>query len=338
MAERVLKGIHVNKESRSYIDCLYAVLTGSNKYSGPKYMLSGMTGFAFIFVAHKDLILASTEMYPLKTTAHNSMEILGYYTETYEGIKSSPTFPLYQKKAVQRVKESIDNGTAVIAWDMGVTDFSVIFGYDDEDEVFFYKDHCHEDEQVLLYKNFGKSNANYWMCQIIGEKVDKDIRDIYFESLEAAVDCFETSYIDEIILRREFASGRMAYKYLLEALKSGDFYDIGAGRILYYNILSRNEAYLYMKEVKDELPEAYDAYIKYEELNSIYLSIKKLLPNYPKHGEVYRLDRKNILPRIIEYCTKAYEVEEQAIAELKCILGERLSNRYVDIYDVKKFK
>lgn len=338
MADRILKDIYIYKESRSYIDCLYTVLTSSNKYMGSKYMLSGMTGFAFIFVAHKDLILASTEMYPLKTTALNSMEILGYYTETYDGIKTSPTFPLYQKRAIQRVKESIDDGVAVIAWDMGITDFSVIFGYDDEDEVFFYKDRYQNDEQVLLYKNFGRAGASYWMCQIIGERVNKDIRDIYFESLEFAVDCFETPYIDEIILRREFASGKMAYKYLLEALNGEEFYDLGLGKLLYYNVLSRNEAYLYLNEVKEELPEVYPAYLKYMELNQIYDLIKKLLPDYPRPNEEYKIDRKNVLPKLIEYCKKAYEVEEEAIGELKHILRERLSNRYIDIYDVKKYK
>lgn len=337
MAERILKDINLKQESRPYIDCLYSVLTSSGRYFGSKYMLSGMTGFAFIFVAHRDLILASTEMYPLRTTAVNAMEILGFYTETYDGIKTSPTFPLYQRRAIQRVKESIDSGIGVIVWDMGITDFSIIIGYDDEDEVFFYKDRCHKDEQVLLYKNFGKPDANYWMCQIIGEKVNKDIRDIYMESLEFAVDCFETPYIDEIILRKEFASGKMAYKYLLDALNNENLYELGAGKILYYNIISRNEAYLYMNEVKEELPELYSAYLKYSELNDIYQHIKKLLPNYPRQGEIYRLNR-NTLPEIIEYCSRACEVEEQAIGELKQILGERLNNRYVDIYDVKKFK
>jgi hypothetical protein len=50
------------------------------------------------------------------------------------------------------------------------------------------------------------------------------------------------------------------------------------------------------------------------------------------------IDRKTVLPQIIKLCSKAYKVEEQAIEEIKNILEERLSNRYVDIYDVKKFK
>lgn len=338
MGDCIIRDIKVNNESRPYIDCLYSVLTSSDKYMGPKYMLSGMTGFPFIFVVHKDLILASTELYPLKTTAVKSMEILGFYSETYDGIKTSPTFPLYQKRALKRVKESIDNGIAVIAWDMGITDFSVIFGYDDEDEVFFYKNRYQKYDQILLYKNFGISEANYWMCQIIGEKVDKDIRDIYLESLEFAVDCFETSYIDEIILRREVASGRMAYEYLIKALNRDEIYDFGAGKLLYYNAISKNEACLYLNEVRKELPETYPAFLKYKELNKIYKAIMKLLPDCSGIKEVYHIDRKDVLPKIIEYCKRAWEVEEQAIGELKHILRERLSNRYIDIYDVKKFR
>lgn len=338
MSGCILKNIQVNNESRSYIDCLYSVLTSSGKYAGPKYMLSGMAGFPFIFVVHRDLIAASTELYPLKTTAVNAMERMGFYLETYDGIKSSPTFSMYQNRAMQRVKESIDRGVAAIAWDMGITDFIVVFGYDDEDEVFFYRDRYHKDNQVLLYSNFGKSRSNYWMCQIIGEKVDKDIRDIYMESLEFAVDSFHTCYIDEIIFRGEVASGKKAYDYLIDALTGNDFYDFGAGKLLHYNIVSKNEACLYLSEVKRELPEVSPAYLKYRELNEIYKDIKKLLPDYWESVDKYHIDRIDALPGIIEKCKRAKEVEEQAVLELKNLLGERLSNRYVDVYDVKKFK
>lgn len=37
---------NLNKGPRSYIDCLYALLTSAGLFNHPKYILSGMTGMA----------------------------------------------------------------------------------------------------------------------------------------------------------------------------------------------------------------------------------------------------------------------------------------------------
>jgi len=338
MGGRILERIDVEKESRPYIDCLYSVLRASGKFNGPKYLLAGMTGFSFIFVTHKDLILASTEVYNMKATSCKALDILGYYSEAYDGLKTNATFPLYQKVAIKRIKESIDEGVATIVWSPGITDFGVIYGYDDEDEVFFYKDRFNKEQQILLYSNLGKAEANYWMCHIIGDRIEKDIRDIYIQSLEFAVDCWETVYVDEIFLGKEFASGRMAYEYLIEALKKKDFHDLGAGKIIYYNTFSKKEAFLYLKDVKEEIPEAEPAYLKYKKLHEIYQRLIKLIPPAPIRGVDFKIDRAKNMDEIIELCTEAREVEEEAVGELKKLLKETLNNRYIDIYDVKKFK
>jgi hypothetical protein len=338
MGSRILEGIEPVRESRSYIDCLYSVLTAAGRFNGPKYMLAGMTGFAFIFVAHRDLIIASTEMYKLKTTGWNALNMLGYYSEVYDGLKTDATFPLYQKRAVQRIRESIDEGMAAIVWAPGVTDFGVITGYDDEDGVFFYKDCFRKETQVLLYENLGRVEASYWMCQVIGDRVDKDIRDIYMDSLEFAVDSWEMAYVEETVNRGEMASGRKAYEYLINALGRHDLSDMGAGKTIFYNMFTRKEACRYLEAVKEEIPDVYPAYLKYRELNEIYQEVGRHLPPRPAPRAEYRLDRVRQLPKLIGYCREALRVEEEAVGELKLLLKERLNNRYVDIYDVKKFR
>jgi len=337
MGARVLEQTGPVKESRAYIDCLHSVLTAAGRFKGPKYLLSGMTGFAFIFSAHKELIVASTEMYGLRTVALNALDILGYYSEVYGGLKTSQTFPLHQKMAIKRVRESITAGMGVIVWAPEKTDFAVITGYDDEDGVFFYRDRHNRDMQVLLYSNLGRAEANFWMCQIIGENIEKDIKDIYLDSLEYAVDIWETPYIDEVIHNRALASGRKAYEYIADGLRSPGINEAGAGRLLYYNIIAREEAFRYLEAVKEELPECCPAYLRYKELHEIYQRIRKLLPEQPIFLPGYKIDRDK-LPAIIECCEEARQAEEKAVDELKLLLKERLGNRYVDILDVKKFK
>ena len=175
------------------------------------------------------------------------------------------------------------------------------------------------------------------MCQIIGENIEKDIKDIYLDSLEYAIDIWETGYIDEVVHNKALASGRKAYDYLVSGMKGREFNDTGVGRILYYNIIAREEAFRYLEIVKEELPECYPAYLKYKALHEIYQRAKELLPAQPIFEPGYRIERDK-LPFLIECCEEAWEEEEKAVEELKLLLKERLSNRYVDILDVKKFK
>jgi len=96
------------KESRSYIDCLYAVLKYKGMFSLPKFMLSGMSGIAFKFVVHKRLLPSSLDMYNWVTENWKAVDTLGIYTETYEGSQLNPTFPLYRKEAIKKIKDSGD--------------------------------------------------------------------------------------------------------------------------------------------------------------------------------------------------------------------------------------
>lgn len=330
---KILEDIDIRKESRPFTDCLYTILTNKGLFDGPKYMLSGMTAMAFVYVAHERLIPPSTEMYTLAATSWEAVDRLGIYSEIYQGMKFNPTFPLYQKKAIERTKESINKGIAALVWAPGITDFGVIYGYDDEDEAFFYKDRFNEDEQILLYNNIGKAEASFWMIQIIGNKINKDIRDIYIESLESAIDYWELIYTPDKT-RKEFGAGRKAHDFLIEALKNDDFHDRGACKIINYKIVAIEEICQYLIEVKKEFPEIENANFYYRELNKVYKQIRKIIPEI-----IYRntkIDRKH-MPKLIENLEEAKEIEEKAISELKCFLRELLNNRYIDIYDVKKF-
>ncbi len=337
MKSKILDNIILKRESSGFIDCLYAVLNGRKEFDKPKYLLSGMTGFCFVFSAHKNLILASTKMYELNTTSRECLDIIGYYSECYDGLKTDLTFPLHQKKAIERIKESIDKGNPVIVWAAGIVDFQVIHGYDDEDEIFFYKDRYNEDDQVLLYKNFGKANASYWMCQIIDEKIQKDIRDIYMDSLIFALDRWELSYYNERTTNREIASGRKAHHYLIEALKNNEFDERGAYKILHYLINSRREAYHYLSHVSEEFPNIQDICKLYKELYSLDNENVKYIPTLRELLEGQRIDNKIPLSSIIHYCSLAYEIQEAAMKKLGEFLNETLNNRYVDFYDIRKF-
>ena len=118
MNQKILEIYNLKKGPRSYIDCLYALLTSAGLFYLPKYMLSGMTGMAFKFVIHKRLLPSSLDLYYWQEENWQAVNSLGIYNETYSDTPMNATFPLYQKNMLHKIISSIDDGKAVIGWEI----------------------------------------------------------------------------------------------------------------------------------------------------------------------------------------------------------------------------
>jgi hypothetical protein len=337
MGKRILDNIELIRGSHPFIDCLYGVLTSANLFDKPKYMLSGMTGLSFKFIAHKRLLVSSTLMYDRALEHSDAIDILGIYSESWAGRINNPTFQLHQKYLIKRIRESIDNGYGVVGWitigQRKDVDFGIIYGYDDYDRVLYYKTRGKNEQLVMLYENVGIVNAASWCYHFIGEKVEKDIIDIYRKSLETAIDEWEIPYKLPHQTNSEFASGRKAYEHMTEALEKGDYDEYGANSIINYYINYKLEIYEYLKEVIKEFPELDRALERYGELNGICHSMEDLIDR--RWGR-NKLDRSNA-PVLVKCFKEAQVIEERAVNELKKYFKELLDNRYIDYYDIKKF-
>lgn len=332
MTYRLIENIQIKRESRSFIDCLHSVLTAAGLFNGPKYMLSGMTAVAFKFIVNKHLLPGGFEMYSRPLEHWYGVDTLGIYSETYGGFKSNPTFPLYQRHAIDKIRESIDRNVGAIVWAPDFLDYAVVHGYDDSDRVFFYRDRYNSDDQVMLYDNFGMVKIACWNYHLIWkEKVERDIRDIYDESLLNAVFDWETAYKMERETNREFGSGRKAYDYLIDAFRSNDFNDYGACYDINANIISKNEIYMYMKKVAEEIPQLEGALSKYRELDGIYKNISEYIPDAETNSMIDRA----ALNELVNLFMIAKEVEEAAMGEIKVYHREALRNMFFDLYEVK---
>jgi len=333
MTSKILSNIELVGDSEYYIDSLHAVLTSAGLYEGPKYLLSGMTGTGFKLISHKRIIPPSRYMYHLDIDSWKAIDRLGIYNEVFCGFKTSPTFELYQKKAIERIKESIDKGVGALFWNP-TNGFGVINGYDEEDKVFFYLDRFKKGNQILLYTNLGKIRASFWVCQVIGEKIDKDIRDIYLDSLECAVDEWENSDNVPVFSKNEYVSGRLAYDYMIKALESDNFSERGAFNTIRFAIITKEYIAKYLEEVIKEFPKLLQTSVKYHSLNEVFEKIKDIISKMYTGTKV--TDRR-YLPKLVDYLREGKRIEESAIGEVKVFLWELLNNRQIDSYDVKKF-
>lgn len=156
-----LLDLTMKRQSKSFTDSLYAILTAAGLYDGPLYRLSGLTGMAFKFTVHERLLPMSVSAYGQWVAEHKPVaDNLGLLT-VIDGTRTRlPTFRYYQQDAIGWIKDSLDRGQGVIYW---IPEFGVIHGYDDEDRVFYYKDGWSDENGIVLYDNLGLNFTGFFL-------------------------------------------------------------------------------------------------------------------------------------------------------------------------------
>jgi hypothetical protein len=314
----ILKDIHMRRESKSFTDAMYAILTAANRFDGPKYMLSGLSGMAFKFSVHHKLLPMSVTAYGQWGIEHKSaIDNLGVFTVYDSGRTRHSSFEVYQKDAVQWMKQSIELGMGGVYW---IPEFGVIHGYDDDDQVFYVQDGWSEESRIVLYDNFGINMTPFWYCQIFGDKVYISMQEAVLESLRLALYDWETMY--KTLPDRSIASGRHAYIFLIRAFEQGGFDSSGAVYILDSYLSARTEIKDYMQEVKTYLPGL-------DEICSIYAELVNIVTEeLAASMSLFDGKRQLLEYRISSICAtfkKAQELEERAM-----VIARIISERYPD--------
>lgn len=278
----------IDRDSTSYINSLYSVLVGSQLFQGPKYMLSGMTGMAFKFTVVEGISPVSVNSYgPWAKENWTAVNNLGIYNETKADRCRHRTFPLMQKNAIKDIKESIDKGLGVIYW---IPHFGVIYGYDDEQKIFYYmegEDYYHKGNQSLLegkivtYDNILLNQSLIWFYQTFDEKKVKKIKDIYKDSFILAL--FDWKKGNK---SGKSASGLAAYDFMINEMKSENINAQGAAYVLDTYTTSKFEIFQYINEVKREIPELEKASGLYSTVYDIYSEIKRMIRFQNRYSKV----------------------------------------------------
>lgn len=258
----VILDVRMQRESKSFTDALYAVLTAAGLFEGPKFMLSGLSGMAFKFTVHEKLLPMSVTAYGQWGTEHRrAVDNLGIFLVDDGGRTRHDSFRAYQRIAIDCVKQSLDRGLACLYW---IPEFGVIHGYDEDDRVFYVQDGWSGETQYVLYDNFGLNFTPFWDCMYVGERVMIPLQDTVLESLRLALEDWETPH--KTLPDLSLGSGRLAYSFLIRALQQGGFDSYGAIYILESYMTSRIEISAYLQEVQSVLPGLEEVQHLYAEL------------------------------------------------------------------------
>jgi len=311
MAEVILRGLEMKRESKSFTDSLYAVLTGAGLFSGPKYRLSALSGMAFIFSVHERLLPLSVTAYGEWGTVHKrAADSLGIFTVTDAGRTRHPTFKKYQQDAVKWIKSSLDRGLGAVYW---LPEFGVIHGYDDADRIFYVQDGYSAESKIVLYDNFGINFTPFWYAQMFGGKVDIGEKDMVLEALRMALDDWETPH--PVPPNRSIASGRKAYSYFIHALEQGDFDSFGAVYVLDAFRGSRNEIMLFLQDAALVFPGLQEAATCYEQI----VGLMEPPERWTVSANRGRTLGQESIPALIGVLKEAEKLEERAMGVFKSI-------------------
>jgi hypothetical protein len=328
MCKKVLQNIAIVNGSSSYINCLHAILKAADLFDGPAFLLAGLTGMCFKFSIVKGISPISINSYgPWARDHWTAVNHLGIYNSARADRCRHRTFPMLQKKAIEEVVASIDNGLAVLYWG---PPFSVIYGYDLTERIFYFVENDDYFQRgrkgrFSLFDNLCLNRSQFWFYQTFGEKIDKSQNEIILDSLKSANSDWNK------LASHDTAYGKMAYSLLIKTLESGDFHPLGAALTLDSYATSKKDIFQYMKAVVKVYPELSGTREHFLNVNEIYQTIKAVVGYENKYSTI----KPEGINSLIGMLKEAWQYEEMAMREIAGFIEQHAPLRPSDSFRAK---
>ena len=155
----------------SLTKCLAAVLKNS-RYKDYAEDIVATSGFAFRMWAAKDLCPSAMSIWEFQKQKEwvENGGLTCDYVERMWG--EDQLEEARRREAVQKIKESIDDGVAAVVWDLGDCEWGIIKGYDDDTQTFAIL-RIDSKEAELSYDKLGKMEIPILSALMITGKTDK---------------------------------------------------------------------------------------------------------------------------------------------------------------------
>lgn len=253
------------------------------------------------------------------------MERIGVQTKKYYAAPGAEEYSMVQAEAVAAIKEEIEAGRACVTWGIDTGEFGVIYGYDDEDKVFFPKGIGSRNTNTsmpILYSNLGKTFewAPVLYCEIPEAVQEVDWNQAYLRALHLYVEGMEA------VRENGRAYGLAAYDTIAEAVREdrldsfGFKYCIG----IYYE--RKDALLLYLEEMQKEQPS--------EALTQLIESFRTTVGLYRKMmfevlgggtegwNTLFEPVDKGCYPEIVKVLETLKASEERNIELVKCMISK----------------
>jgi RNA polymerase sigma factor (sigma-70 family) len=117
----------------------------------------GITGEAFRLSMTAGCHWRGISTYDWTHTAQRAVERLGRKGRLFARKRSDPITPERHIELLRLIHENIDRGVPVIAWNLVMNEFGLVYGYDDREGLLHYRGFGHE-KQTRRYIEFGRNH------------------------------------------------------------------------------------------------------------------------------------------------------------------------------------
>jgi RNA polymerase sigma factor (sigma-70 family) len=290
---------------------------GMLKYTSQKNVslvdVMGLTSLAFrININLENVDLAGPTAFDWKTIFKKGLLNLGVESTCIGSNNFEPPTAEMLTNALQLIHDTIDRGMPVIAWDLFIPEFGLIYGYDDDRMLFHAMDVV--SENTIPYTQLGRRKISELF--VLTYRTENRIDPI--NALRDALEMILNHANGDEPKLIHFVNGLAAYDTWIELFKKKSIDVLGNAYNLAVITNARMFAFEFLKEMKEKTNDK-KLFQLFEEAHSRYLKVFTALATmcelfpFPSGGKP---DDPLQIGKAIELLTKAKKEEEYGIAIL----------------------
>lgn len=170
----------------SFTHALASSLAASG-YNIDRKIIAGASGFAFRLWVHRELCPSAMSTFDFVSLLKAGVELCGYscthITRLWEQVDAEAE---RREQAHEAIKLAVDDGRAPVAWDIGVPEWGLIAGYDDDKQEYETID-CFNRHTTMPYTQLGKREIPILAVTIPGKPAGKSLQELAPRTVAAAI-------------------------------------------------------------------------------------------------------------------------------------------------------
>lgn len=312
MKQAVLRKPEAMKQP-TWITC-GAALYGLVEFTERKLSLPavlGLSGHAFrLTVVPKNIHIAGPTMFDFQSVLEEGLRNMGFVPRSVcqgqldgtpgpnatfvnptllsSAAREKRQLPALLPQAIELIHSSLDQGCPVLAWDLFMPEFALIYGYEDESKLLHAGDNCNNDAKIP-YEHLGRGLIEELFVLAIESTLPIDQRTMLANAIATALKHYHTQEGPS----DRYVNGLAAYPVWKEAFEKGSVEPNGNAYTLAVVHDARNNASRFFAEVADAWtdesldgvrPQLKEAAALYRTIAEDFNKLVQLFP-FPSGGE-----------------------------------------------------
>ena len=271
-------------------------------------LITGASGFAFRIWIHETMCPSAMSTFDFAALLRAGVEFCGYTCTHIIRLWDQVNMESERREqAHEAIKLAVDCGHAPVVWDIGIPEWGLIKGYDDEMQVYETID-CFGRQGAMPYVQLGKREIPILSVTIPGKATGQSLYELAPRALAAAI-----SHAHGLEIRFGIVNGLEAYPVWAALIKSSD--QTGFNSQYYAGIYThfRDCAAAYLSFLASENP-------KFKPASEVYAQVAECLKDARNARNSPAFPTPALLNQMEQSILAAYMEEQRGVVELEKLI------------------